>query len=94
MTESFGELFIQLLEAIRESEKEETTKEEQEKCVEILDRDITLGIRDRVCRKNCCGLTNCPLYVKGGCIGNHPLRGIKVKIPARIIDAEAEDRKE
>ena len=92
MTESFGELLIQLLEEIRKSEKEEATEKEQEKYIEMLDRDITFGIRERVCAMNCCGLTACPLWVDGNCIGNHPLKGVKVKISARIIDAEAEDR--
>ena len=92
MTESFGKLLIQLLEEIRKSEKEEATKKEQEKCVEMLDRDVTFGIRERICDENECGLTGCPLYVAGECIGNHHLKGVKVKIPARIIDAEAEDK--
>ena len=69
-------------------------KNESDGCIEVLDRDITFGIRERICDENSCGITNCPLYVLGKCVGNHHLRGIKVKIPARIIDAEAEDRKE
>lgn len=63
-----------------------------EDTIDILDRDITFGIRERICGENSCGLTACPLYVDGRCIANHSLKGIKVKIPARIIDAEAEDR--
>lgn len=94
MTKSFREILIEILEDIRKAEKEEATKKEQEKCIEVLDRDITFGIRERICNENACGLTDCPLFVLNTCIGNQPCRGIKVKIPARIIDAEAEDRKE
>ena len=91
MTESFADLLIALLKDISNSEKEEATKKEQEKCVEMLDRDITFGIRERICNENPICQT-CLLFVHGRCIGNHDLKGIKVKIPTRIIDAEAEDR--
>mgnify|MGYP007122072777 CR=1 FL=1 len=74
----------------KETKTGETTTEDT---IEVLDRDITLGIRERVCDENSCGLTHCPLYVDDMCVGNHHCTGIKVKIPARIIDAEAEDRK-
>lgn len=72
----------------KETKTGETTTEDT---IEVLDRDITLGIRERVCDENSCGLTRCPLYVDDMC-GQSPCTGIKVKIPARIIDAEAEDR--
>lgn len=94
MIKSFGEIFIGLLEEIRKAEKEQEKNNTTEKTIEVLDRDITFGLRERICDENECGLTGCPLFVLGKCIGNHHLRGIKVKIPARIIDAEAEDRKE
>ena len=74
--------------------RKKATKNESDGCIEVLDRDITLGIRERLCDENCCGITACPLWIGGNCIGNHHLNGVKVKIPARIIDAEAEDRKE
>ena len=92
MTESFGDLFIELLESIRKGEMTETKKYESENCVEVLDRDITFGIRDRICNENpFCG--KCLLFEDGRCIGNHSPKGIKVKIPTRIIDAEAEYKK-
>ena len=94
MEKSLAEILIGILEDIRKAEKEETIKQDSEKCVEVLDRDITFGIRERICDENSCGLTHCPLYVLGTCIDNHPCRGIKVKIPTRIIDAEAEYRKD
>ena len=80
------------------SEKDTKKKETKTKVtasedtIDILDRDITFGIRERVCDENNCGLTACPLWIGGNCIGNHHLNGVKVKIPVRIIDAEAEDR--
>lgn len=96
MKESFGELLIAILEDIRkETEKnkeEQAERNKTEKHIEMLDRDITFGLRERICNENSCGLTACPLWVGGNCIGNHSLKGVKVKIPARIIDAEAEDR--
>lgn len=72
--------------------KRQRRTKKTEKQIEVLDRDITFGIRERICNENHCGATNCPLYVDDRCVGNHPPKGIKVKIPARIIDAEAEDR--
>lgn len=94
MTKSFAEILKEIFEDIIKEEKEQAEKNRTEETIEMLDRDITFGIRERICDENSCGISDCPLYVLGKCIGNHPLRGIKVKIPARIIDAEAEDRKE
>lgn len=93
MTKSFGELLILMLDDIVKEAKEQTDKKnKEEKHIEMLDRDVTFGIRERICDENSCGFTACPLWVGGECIGNHTLQGVKVKIPARIIDAEAEDR--
>ena len=94
MTKTFAEILIEILKDIEKSEREEAIKSEPEKCVEVIDRDITFGIRDRLCDENSCGLTGCPLFINGKCIGNHRPTGIKVNIPVRIIDAEAEGRKE
>ena len=94
MTKSLADILIEIFGDIIKEEKEQTEKNRTEKSIEVLDRDITFGIRDRICNENHCGVTNCPLYVDDRCVGNHPPKGIMVKIPTRIIDEEAEDRKE
>ena len=94
MIKSFAEILIDILEDLRKEEMEKRNDDKSEKCTEVLDRNITFGIRDRVCEENSCGLTECPFYVGRHCIANSKPTGIKVKIPTRIIDAEAEYRKE
>lgn len=95
MRKSLAELLVEILNEQIEAEKRNIKKPyESEKCIDVLDKDITYGIRDSICKENSCGSTDCPLYVDGYCINNHTCEGIKVKIPARIIDAEAEGRKE
>ena len=64
-----------------------------EDTIDILDRDITFGLRDIICIDNFCGDTNCPLYIDKKCICNHAPKDIKVSIPTKYIDAEAEHRK-
>ena len=94
MTKSFAEILKEIFEDIIKEEKEQAEEQNRtEKTIEVLDRDITFGVRDRVCKENRCGSTDCPLYVDGDCINRHLCDGITVKIPTRIIDAEAEDRK-
>lgn len=91
MIKSFAEILKEILEDVIKEEKEQAEKNKSEKCVEMLDRNITLGIRERICNENSCGFTHCPLFVLGACIANHHCRGIKVKIPVRILNAETED---
>ena len=82
MTKSFAEILKEIFEDIIKEEKEQAEEQNRtEKTIEVLDRDITFGVRDRVCKENRCGSTDCPLYVDGDCIkgvlsSNNALLGI------------------